>query len=344
MRWQALSRQEAQSILAKGLGCTTQGEGLRIAAIAECLRAACFLRAMPTENRGAWTPAASLSLTSLARKHLGPFWPGMLEDTEAKPGVLSILDSLGQIGDLVRVEKGWLPPPPRAIRSQDGYAVVLGGGPSHRFPRSFKTRGFGRVRVVPTSHCAGWLDVVDPSDWIGAPLEGLATWSSRFLMQTSRRFTSCPTDVAPVSMYVQGRWSELVSQPSTSGQFLGKCRTENIVSYFIGKFHCGRLDQLASIEASDARRLRFYLDLQAGRPCSMQIESSPRFVTLRSYRRLPPEQEKTLLLGWELPKAESDHAGLKIHVIPVETFPIVRCVLEGLGIVLVERGGAQGRI
>lgn len=344
MRWQALSRHEAQSILAKGLGCTTQGEGLRIAAIAECLRAACFLRAMPTENRGAWTPAASLSLTSLTRKHLGPIWPGMLDDTEAKPGVLSILDSLEQIGDLVRVEKGWLPPPPRAIRSQDGYAVVLGGGPSPRFPRSVKASALGRVRVIPTSLCEGWLDVGDPSDWIGAPLEGLATWSSNFLMQASRRFTSCPTDVAPVSVYVQGRWSELVSQPSNSGHFLSKCRTENIVSYFIGKFHRGRLEQLASIEASEARRLRFYLDLEAGRPCKMQIESSPRFVTLRSYRRLPPEQEKALLLGWELPRTESDHAGLKIHVIPVETFPIVRCALEGLGIVLVERGGAQGRI
>ncbi|NAO51847.1 hypothetical protein PsP108CL_05900 [Pseudomonas syringae] len=344
MRWQALSRHEAQSILAKGLGCTAQGEGLRIAAIAECLRAACFLCAMPSESRGAWIPAASLSLTSLARKHLGPIWPGMLEDSEGKPGVLSILDSLEQIGDLVRVEKGWLPPPPRAIRSQDGYAVVLGGGPSPLFPRSVKTRAFGRVRVVPTSHCAGWLDVGDPSDWIGAPLEGLAAWSSRFLVQASKRFTCCPTEVAPISVYVQGRWSELVSQPSTSGHLLGKCRTENIMSYFIGKFHCGRLEQLASIDAPDARRLRFYLDLEAGRPCTMQIESSQRFVTLRSYRRLPPEQEKALLLGWELPKAESDHAGLKIHVIPVETFPIVRCALEGLGIVLVERGGAQGGI
>ncbi|WP_187375302.1 hypothetical protein [Pseudomonas massiliensis] len=254
---------------------------------------------------------------------------------------MSILDSLGQIGDLVRVDKGWLPPPPRAIRSLDGYAVVLGGGPSPRFPQSVKTMALGRVRVVPTALCEGWLDVGDPSDWIGAPLEGLATWSSRFLLQAAKRFTFCPSQLEPVSVYVQGRWSELVSHPGASGHLLGKCQTGSTVSYFIGNFRCGRLEQQASIEASDVRRLRFHLDLQAGRPCTMETETSLRFVTLRSYRRLPPEQEKALLLGWELPKAEGEHVGLKTHVIPVETFPVVRTALEGLGIVLVERRGAQ---
>lgn len=342
MRWQALSQHEAQSVLALGLGCNTQGEGLRIAAIAECLRAACFLCSMPTDGQGAWEPAASVSLTSVTRKQLSPIWPCMLEDDDTRPGVRSVLESLGQIGDLVRVEKGWLPPPPRAIRSLEGSAVVIGGGPSPRFPRSVKLRACGRVRVVPTSQCEGWIDVGDADDWIGAPIEGLATWSSRFLAQVARRFTHCGVLLAPISVYVQGRWAELASHPNASGHLLGKCQTGITVNYFIGKFQGGDLEQLASIEASDVRRLRFQLDLQAGRPCTIETETSSRFVKLRSYRRLPPEQEKAFHLGWELPKAEGEHPGLKIHVIPIETFPIVRCALEGLGIVLVERQGARG--
>lgn len=344
MKWQAVSRDEAQRIVAIGLGYTSQGEGLRIAAIAECLRAACLLCAMPTDGRGTWAPAASLSLTSVARKHLSPMWPGMLEDADSKPGVLSVLESLGQIGDLVRVENGWLPPPPRAIRSLEGNAVVLGGGPSPRFPRGIKTKALGRVRVVPASLCEGWIDVSDPVDWIGAPIEGMADWSSRFVLQATKRFIQCPETLEPVSVYLQGRWVELAAHLTASGQLLGSFPTGATVNYFIGRFQSGRLQQLASIEAADVRRLRFQLDLQAGRPCTMETETSPRFVTLRSYRRLPPEQEKALLLGWELPKAEGEHPGLKIHVIPVETFPIVRCALEGLGIVLVERQRAQGGI
>ena len=344
MKWQAISQYDAQRIVAIGLGCTSQGEGLRIAAIAECLRSACLLCAMPTDGQGAWAPAASLSLTSVARKHLTPIWPDMLEDSDSKPGVLSVLESLGQIGDLVRVEKGWLPPPPRAIRSLEGNAVVLGGGPSPCFPRGIKTRTFGRVRVVTASLCEGWIDVSDPGDWIGAPIEGLANWSSRFVLQAAGRFTQCPKVLEPVSVYLQGRWAELACHPHASGQLLGKCQTGTTVNYFIGRFQSGRLQQLASIEASDVRRLRFQLDLEAGCPCTMETQTSPRFVTLRSYRRLPPEQEKALLLGWALPKAEGEHPGLKTHVIPVETFPIVRCALEGLGIVLVERKRAQGGI
>lgn len=344
MKWQAVSRDEAQKIVAIGLGCTSQGEGLRLAAIAECLRSACLLCSMPTDKRGAWTPAASLSLTSLVRKHLSPMWPDILEDADSKPGVLSVLESLGQIGDLARVEKGWLPPPPRAIRALEGNAVVLGGGPSPRFPGGTKTQAFGRVRVVPTSLCEGWIDVSDPGDWIGAPIEGLADWSSRFMLQATKRFIPCPEAQEPVSVYLQGRWVELASHPNASGQLLGRFPTGATVNYFIGRFQSGRLQQLASIEAADVRRLRFQLDLQAGRPYTMETQTSPRFVTLRSYRRLPPEQEKALLLGWELPKAEGEHPGLKIHVIPVETFPIVRLALEGLGIVLVERKRAQGGI
>lgn len=344
MKWQAVSRAEAQKIVAIGLGCTSQGEGLRLAAIAECLRAACLLCSMPTGGHDTWTPAASLSLTSLARKHLSPIWPDMLEDTDYKPGVLSVLESLGQIGDLVRVEKGWLPPPPRAIRALEGNAVVLGGGPSPRFPRGIKTKAFGRVRVVPTSLCEGWIDVSDPGDWIGAPIEGLAEWSSRLVLQATKRFIQCTEELEPVSVYLQGRWVELVSHPNASGQLLGRFHTGATVNYFVGRFHSGRVQQFASIEAADVRRLRFQLDLQAGHPCTMETETSPRFVMLKSYRRLPPEQEKTLLLGWELPKAEGEHPGLKIHIIPVETFPIVRSALEGLGIVLVERQRAQGGI
>lgn len=343
MKWQAAAREQAKKHLASELGCPFTGEGLRIAAISECLRAASYLCSVPVEGSGAWEPAASLSLTSIVRKRLSPVWPSLMEDVvdDSSPGVMEVLDSLGRLGDLVRVAGGWLTPQPRAVRATSGSMILFGGGPSPTLPVGVSTKACGRVRVVSTTTCDGWVDACDPEEWIGAPVEGLSIWSSRLLTEAKARFTQ-PYDLKPVSVYLNGRWLDLASVSSAEGVHLAKCQTGKKTSYFIGAFFNGALQRMASIDSTDARRLRFQLDIQAG--CSVRVEAErfSSFVKLRLYRRLPPEQEKTLLLGWELPRPEGEHPGLRIYVIPMEALPIVRHALDGLGIVWIERQGAQG--
>ncbi len=342
MEWQAMAREDAKKHLAIGLGCPVTGEGLRIAAISECLRTASYLCSAPIDEQGVWEPAASLRLTSIVRKHLSPIWPSLLEDADASPGVMDVLESLGNLGDLVRVGGGWLTPQPCAIRVKGGTAIIIGGGPSPTFPQGIHTKACGRVRMVPASVCDGWVDTCDPDEWIGAPIEGLDIWSSRLLGEARARLTQPPSELEPVSVYLNGRWADLASLPRVEGIHLAKCQTGPRTSYFIGAFYSGGLQRMASIESPDARRLRFQLDMQAGRSVKVEAETFHGFVKLRLYRRLPPEQEKALLLGWEIPTAEGEHPGLRLHVIPMEALPIVRCALDGLGIVLVERQGAQG--
>jgi hypothetical protein len=101
---------------------------------------------------------------------------------------------------------------------------------------------------------------------------------------------------------------------------------------------------MASIESPDARRLRFWLDQLAGRSIRVEAVTLQGFVRLRLYRRLPHEEAKTLLLGWEMGVPQGSHPGLRQYVLPIEALPIVQCALDGLGIVLVERQGAEGGI
>ncbi|MCY1310021.1 hypothetical protein D9M70_601720 [compost metagenome] len=67
-------------------------------------------------------------------------------------------------------------------------------------------------------------------------------------------------------------------------------------------------------------------------------------VTIRLVRPLPEREARILLLGWQIPSPQGTHPGITYHVFPVETLPIVRKALEGLGIILDERFGARSGI
>lgn len=343
MKWQAMSREGARKILAAGIRCRVGGEGLRVAAIAECLRAASYLASAPVAGHGGWEPAASLSLTSMVRRRLTPLWPDLADDDDARPGVMAVLNSLGELGDLVRLEGGsWLTPPAHAIRAANENAVILGGGPAETFPRHIQSKAAGRVRLVDAASCDDWVDVWEANEWIGAPVGGLDAWSVRLLSTMKSQLTDVPSDLGEIAVYIKGRWGALADIPAAGGIFLSKCQTGPVASHFIGDFFRGRIRKMASIDLQDARRLRFHLDAQAGRPMRVKAVTSLGFVKLRLGRRLPQQEAKVLLLGWQVPTPEGEHPGVTYHVLPIEMLPIVRTAFDGLGVVLDERCGAEG--
>lgn len=343
MKWQAMSHEGTRKILAAGIRCRVVGEGLRIAAIAECLRAASYLASAPVAGNGNWEPVASLSLTSMVRRRLSPLWPDLAEDTDARPGVLSVLNSLGELGDLVRLQGGnWLTPPAHAIKADNDSAVILGGGPIETLPHNIQTQAAGRVRLVDAIACNDWIDVWDASEWIGAPVEGLEAWSIRLIATMKSRFTDVPGELGEIAIYDRGRWGALAELPNAGGVFLSKCQTGPVALHFIGDYFRGRIRKMASLDFQDARRLRFHLDAQAGRPMRVKAVTSQGFVKLRLERRLPRQEAKALLLGWQIPTPEGQHPGVTYHVLPIEMLSILRTALDGLGVVLDERCGAEG--
>lgn len=338
MKWQAVSPSDAQKALAAAIGCRVLGEGLRIAAIAECLRAASWLYSAPLDGGGFWEPAASLSLTSAVRRRLSSIWPDIAEEDDTRPGVMRILDSLGEVGDLVRGEDNrWLPSPAHAVRAADGAAVLIGGGPAQAFPSEVVLRPTSRVRLVDATSCEGWADIWEADEWIGAPIEGLDAWSGRLLSEATIRLTGAPTNLSEVSIYSLRKWVPLEAMPDAKGLLISRCHIGPVWSYFIGEFSRGHLCRLAHITAQDARRFRYYLDRIEGCPMSVVAETSHGFTKLQLPRLLPAEEAKTLLLGWQIASSTGAHPGATSHVIPTEMLPIVRCALEGLGVALHQR-------
>lgn len=343
MEWQAVSRESAVRVVAAGMRCALSGEGLRISAISECLRAASHLCSAPTDGHGAWEPAASIRLTSMVRRRLAPLWPDLADDQEsAQQNVMEVLDSLSELGDMVRLEGGkWHVAPTHVVLADEKYAVLLGGGPIEALPNAAaaSARAAGRIRIVGSSVCEGWTDPWDAQDWIGAPIEGLPAWSSRLLAQAAAQLTDAPSNMGDASAYLRREWVRLAELPAGEGGLL-LFRAQ--VGYFVGEVVRGRLRRLSTIRTQDARRLRFHLDAQANCSIRVMATTSPELVTIRLARRLPEREARVLLLGWQIPSPQGEHPGVTYHTFPVETLPIVRKALEGLGIILQERYGAIG--
>lgn len=346
MKWQAMSREEASKIVAVGMRCGLIGEGLRISAISECLRAVSYLCSAPVGEREVWEPAASVTLTGMVRRRLVSLWPDLSSDgDDTCPGVMCVLDEMAELGDMVRLEGGrWLVAPARAVSAGDGLAVLLGGGPMEVLPQAVavSARVAGRVRLIDPATCKGWADIWEAEDWIGAPAEGLEAWSARLQAETAARLSDAPDNMGDASAYLPRQWVRLADLPAGEGGLL-LCRAHvgQAYSYFVGDFVKGRLQRVSAIESSAARRLRFHLDAQANRPIRITATESQGLVRLRLARRLPEREARVLLLGWQAPTPEGEHPGVTYHVFPSEMLPIVRKAFEGLGIVLDKRIDAK---
>lgn len=346
MELQATSLESARRVVGAGIGCRHGGECLRISAVSECLRAVSHLCSAPKGVQEEWEPAASVRLTGMVRRKLASLWPDLAVDGgDTQPGVIEILNSLAELGDMVRLEGGkWLAAPAHSVRVEGGLSVLLGGGAKEILPQAVgvSARVEGRARLVETAACEGLIDAWEADEWIGAPAEGLDAWAARLLAEATSRLTDAPDDMGEVSAYLPREWVRLADLPAGEGPIL-LCRVRSLgvagpmFSYFIGEFLRSRLRRLSGIDSKDARRLRFYLDAKVGRPIRVITSVSQGLVKFSLGRRLPEREARVLLLGWQVPAPESRHPGVTHHMFPVETLPILRKAFEGLRIVLDER-------
>lgn len=338
MEWRAVSRETSLKIVSAAINCRFSGEGLRISTVSECLRSVLHQYSVSDINE-ARQAVASLRLTSAVRRKLAPLWPDIVDTGDAiHPGIMAVLDSLAELGDMIRLEGGkWLTSPLHAVRTDNKMAILLGGDPTYVLSTGMDTRVVGRVRLVEQEICEGMAELWDANEWIGAPVEGNEIWSSKLLDKTISRFTDAPNDVGEATAYIRGKWIHFPELPP-HGKKIHLCRTfiGTGFSYFLGEFVAGRLWRMSSIESSDdVRRLRFYLDMKENCQLKVKIKTSHGLARLRLVRRLPRRESKVLLLGWRDSGPEGEHPGVTYHVFPEEVVPIVVSAFEGLGIILV---------
>lgn len=347
MEWRAVSREKALEIVSAAINCQFSNEGLRISAISECLRSVLYQYSVSEIEESRQT-VASLRLTSAVRRKLAPLWPDITDTGDAThPGIMAVLDSLAELGDMIRLEGGkWLTAPLHAIRTDNKMAILLGGDPAYVLSTGIITKSIGRVRLVEQDACEGRAELWDAGEWIGAPVEGNALWSSKLLAKTQSKFTDAPNDIGEATAYVQGKWINFSELPSYENKILlCKIFIGTSFSYFLGEFVAGRLRKMSSIESSDdVRRLRFHLDTKENCSLKVRIKMSHGLARLRLTRRLPRRESKALLLGWRESAPEGEHPGITHHVFPEQILPIVRSAFEGLGIIWVNESARRNEI
>lgn len=347
MEWCAVPLDKAKKIIAEGMNCPFLGEGLRISAISECLRAMAHLCSVPEAGIGTWEPAASVRLTGMTRHRLAQLWPDMEGDRgNTSSGVMDILDSLNDLGDMVRVEGGrWLAAPAHLVRVGNGLVVLLGGGPIEALPPEVaeSAKVVGRARLVEEKACIGWTDVWDVDEWIGIAGESLDEWSFRVLADARMRLTEAPEELGDASAYLHRKWIGLADLPmSLEGLFLCRVRVAQSFSYFLGELIKGSLRRLSNVSSQDARRLRFYFDTQSGNPTKVIVTSSSQgIIKCQLSRHLPGREGRVLLLGWQVPAQDKELQDVMHFEFPTEMLPILRRAFEWLGVMFDERVSAR---
>lgn len=347
MKWRSVSREKALEMVSTALNCRFSGEGLRISVVSECLRSVLHQYSI-SETEDARQTVTSLRLTNAVRRKLMPLWPRIADiDDAIHPGIMSILDSLAELGDMVKLEGGnWLTAPPHAVRTDHKMAIFLGGEPACAFSSGVVVKSAGRVRLVAQENCIGSVEIWDANEWIGAPAEGNEEWSLKLLSRTISGFIDAPGDMSETTVYMRGKWIHFSELPCNDKQtYLCRMSIDNLFSYYLGEFEAGRLCKMNSIESSDdVRRLRFFLDTKDNCPLKVRIKISNGLARLKLIRRLPRRESKVLLLGWREPGLENEHSGITRHVFPEEVLPIVRSAFEGLGIIWIDESTRRNEI
>lgn len=347
MEWKSVSRDKARDMISTALNCRFSDEGLRISVVSECLRSVLHQYSI-SETEEARQTVTSLRLTSAVRRKLVPLWPDIADiDDAIHPGIMSILDSLAELGDMIKLEGGnWLTAPPHAVRTNHKMAIFLGGEPSCSFSTGVVAKSAGRVRLVEQEVCTGSIEIWDANEWIGAPAEGNEEWSSKLLSRTISGFIDAPSDMSETTAYVRGKWIHLSELPFNDKQiYLCRMSINNLFSYYLGEVEAGRLCRMNSLESSDdVRRLRFFLDTKDNCPLKVRIKISNGLARLRLNRRLPRRESKVLLLGWRETGFDNEYSGITRHVFPEEILPIVRSAFEGLGIIWINESTRRNGI
>lgn len=329
-----ISQSDAQKVVAKGMKCQLEGEGLRISALSECLRAVTYLSSLES---GSWVPTSSNRITSMVRSRLTSMWPEYRGgDGELFPGEMGVLDSLNSLGDMVRLKGGkWLIAPPKLIVVKNGVAVLIGGGPLEHLPPalSVSAKIVGKVRVVDPALCGVWGAKWKLEDWLGAPCQELEEWGRSLLSETLLNLTDAPHLYEGVSIYTPRQWiSATELSEDTKDLVLGRSLEHKFFSYFLCKLNKGRVSKLRSITSDEARRFQYYLDLISDRSIVVNVKNVKNLVRFKLNKRLPRREAKLLKLGWQEPTTEKDHPGVTQYVYPEELFPLLVNAFSWLGI------------
>src|ERR1019366_111614 len=94
-----------------------------------------------------------------------------------------------------------------------------------------------------------------------------------------------------------GNWWRLDELPTTSESALYLCREPaigNHYRYFFAEIRDSRIFRESPVDPMDLRRLRFGMDLVAGRRLVVKVHVTPESCSFHLWRRLPKEETRVM--------------------------------------------------
>lgn len=302
------------------------------ALVADHLRAACEADGA-RDARGVFTGR----LTDMIEANLG----GLLGPAEVRPLAKSVLEGLGETGDLWRAPGGyWHSTPPRVVSLAGGPSFLLGALPS----RTGNYIAAGAVRYATTR--SGALFVEDFDDWLGRT-EPLPVWMTKALKAYRQRLQPAAVPADHLEIYApdqavrqsRSRWVE-AREADLGSVTLRLCRAQATQTaiynrpYYLGDFgetSDGLLLRAATpVTHEHARRFRFAFDDAFAANRSVSVKRDADIARCTIAKDLPPEEQRVLALGWE--EGEAPSPSVYRMAFPMRAMPFVAHALDRLGI------------
>ena len=192
-----LSFPDTWSRLAQILGCVEEDKAIRDTTMAEYIRACIY---QPFHWQHDWgTPQAvhTSRVITAVRKDIGFLWENaghlnrpQLEEDDCSQSAKCVLQRLGSIGDIAKLGGGfWAPGPDRIIKSVatgDASLLITSGAPFEVLEKKYSAQvscvggaRFFHLDRIELQQFQLKYELQSVQDWLGCPLEDLATWTRR---------------------------------------------------------------------------------------------------------------------------------------------------------------------
>lgn len=362
-----LNPPDTWSRLAQILGCVEEDKAIRDTTMAEYIRACIY---QPFHWQHDWGTPQSIHTSRVitaVRKDIGFLWGNVgyshrkqSEDDDCSQSAKNVLQRLGSIGDIAKLGGGfWAPGPDRIVKpaaGEDASLLIISGAPFEVLETKYSAQvscvGGARFFHLDRTELQQFqlkYELQSVKDWLGCPLEGLATWTRRiFSSLVANLSAEVSLEASDCEIYAPdnfpgkpsvGNWLPIrkFSIVPTGLRFcrppLERTTAYDRPTYLLELRNDGgrAVIHRSVLVPTDARcRLMFGFEQMKGVKRAVTIEATDQICRFKIPFKLPEPESRILDFGWS---AGNDLNG-RINVIECAShlIPYLTQVMTGLNI------------
>jgi hypothetical protein len=329
--------------LDREFGISVSESVTRHAAIAEHLRAALTLKSLHDAGQHP-VPVSTASITIELRRRLASLWPDLADELADDDAVLSGIEHLSNIGEIVRTDSSqWIPAPHRVVYVDENTRLLLSSTPlqllTFRLRKSIQVIGRARVVDVGASDSTKSIVIQRPNEWMQCRYDEIVDWGKTFVAHNATKLSHVE-GLEHGEVFVGGRWRKTDSfREVVDGIHLYRRRvyihgnpTNEYALCKLKGAKSGGVDVKSAvvITKNDARRLQGTVKSGEGCRRAMKLHCEAGIATLFLLNPLPSPENAFLSLGWTCPE-QSPKDWPKKYYFSERLVPLLKTALGLLG-------------